>query len=89
MHAISLVVYFIIIYKIKKKIHYDFMTIKILESANKKQKNIVLANKTYKQRTIESNQYSHTFILHNKFVLNYKLICFNDVHLFYNKFISR
>ena len=53
------------------------LTIKILESANKKQKNIVLANKTYKQRTIESNQYSHTFILHNKFVLNYKLICFN------------
>ena len=90
MHAISLVVYFIIIYNIKKKIHYDFMTIKILDSANKrlKKKNTVLANKSYKQRTIEGNQYNHTFILHSKFVSNYKFICFNYVHLFYNKFVS-
>ena len=81
-HTISLVVYFIIIYKIKKKIHYEFTTIKILDLANKRQRNTILANISYKQWTIEGNQYSHTFIVHNKYVLNYKPICFNCVHLF-------
>ena len=47
-HTISLVVYFIIIYKIKKKIHYEFTTIKILDLANKRQRNTILANISYK-----------------------------------------
>ena len=50
-----------------------------------KQRNTIFANRSYKQWTIEGNQYGHTFILHNKFVT----ICFNCVHLFYNKFVSK
>ena len=46
--------------------------------------NPILTNRSYKQWTIEGNQYSHTFILHNKF----GSICFNCVHLFYNKFVE-
>ena len=59
-----------------------------VDSANKKQRNTIFANRSYNQWTIEGNQYNHTFILHSKFVLNYKFICFNCVHLFYNKFVS-
>ena len=49
-----------------------------IDLANKRQRNTILANRSYKQWTIEGNQYSHTFILHNKFVS----ICFNCAHLF-------
>ena len=56
-----------------------------LDLANKRQRNTILANISYKQWKIEVNQYSHTFILHNKFAS----ICFNCAHLFNYKFVSK
>ena len=63
----------------------NFWLSRYIDLANKRQINTIFANRSYKQWTIEGYQYSHTFILHNKFVSIY----FNHAHLFYNKFVSK
>ena len=60
------------------------MNLRLLRSVDSANKRQIKNNRSYKQWTIDDNQYSHTFILHNKFVSIY----FNCVHLFYNKFVE-